>query len=280
MNIEKKENGSRRPHEIDKLSVLILASFLAFLVLAGPFSPAMAECPPAERLKADIERVTNQKTEIVAIRPSAVPSLCEVVVFNGSQNGIFYTDTTGELFIFGNLIEAADGNNLTRQTLAEFNRLTDREMEELSFFTAFSIGDESATVLYYVTDPQCPYCKRGEEDLKKLAAEGKLHARFLLFPLASHEGAFEQCVSVVCDGKGLEDFENGYRSENQCEDGRLLVESGVDFLKKKGVQGTPTYIFGDGRFHSGFLKMPDLLKRLNASQPRSETSGAGPAESK
>jgi thiol:disulfide interchange protein DsbC len=75
-------------------------------------------------------------------------------------------------------------------------------MEELPALTAFSIGSDTARVLYYVTDPQCPYCKTGEEDLKKMAAQGKVHVRFLLLLLDFHKAAKEQSISVICDKKG------------------------------------------------------------------------------
>lgn len=269
-------SGDRHLPFMSRFGNSILVGFVFLLLTAAFFSQALAACPSAEKIKSNIERLAHKKVFVLSIGPSAVSSLCEVVVNSDSQNQVFYTDLSGTLFLFGNLINATNGNNLSRQTLDDFNRLKKPEMEELEFFTAFSIGNDSAPILYYVTDPQCPYCKRGEEDLKKLAADGKLHVRFLLFPLQSHEGAFEQCVSVICDGKGLDEFENGYRSENQCEDGRLLVESTVDFLKKQGVNSTPTYIFSDGRFHGGLLKTAELLKRLDRARPATNDSPAAP----
>ena len=83
-----------------------------------------------------------------------------------------------------------------------------------------------------------------------------------MFPLDSHKGAKEQCVAVICDGKSFKDLHEGYKSENQCEEGTAKVTETVNFLKTKGVRSTPTYVFPDGLPHSGLLAEEPLKKRL------------------
>lgn len=83
-----------------------------------------------------------------------------------------------------------------------------------------------------------------------------------MFPLDSHEGAREQCISVICDGKGFDELHEGYRSDNQCERGTALVADTAEFLRRKGISSTPTYIFSDGIPHSGLLQEEALRGRL------------------
>lgn len=83
-----------------------------------------------------------------------------------------------------------------------------------------------------------------------------------MFPLPSHKGAKEQCISVICDEKGYEELDSGYRSDNQCAEGTALVNKTISFLRKKGIRSTPTYIFPDGLYQSGLLKEEPLLERL------------------
>ena len=92
-----------------------------------------------------------------------------------------------------------------------------------------------------------------------LAEAGILQVKILMFPLDSHKEAKPQSISVVCDKKSFSDFHGGYRSDNQCAEGKALVEETVSFLRKKGISSTPTYIFGDGRYHSGLLQKEALL---------------------
>ncbi len=97
-----------------------------------------------------------------------------------------------------------------------------------------------------------------------------------MFPLQMHKGAREQCVAVVCDKKGFEDLESGYKSDNQCAEGAKLVDETIALLSGKGISGTPTYIFPDGRYQSGVLEPDAVRQRLGIPVP---SESAAPAES-
>jgi thiol:disulfide interchange protein DsbC len=103
-----------------------------------------------------------------------------------------------------------------------------------------------------------------------MAEAGEIKVRVLMFPLDIHKGAKEQCVAVICDGKGFEDLEANYTSENQCAEGKAKVEETVAFLRKKGVGSTPTYIFPDGLFSAGVLPEDQLRRRLGIGAAEEE----------
>ena len=144
------------------------------------------------------------------------------------------------------------------------------ELQKSPNGVSLSLGQQGK-VLFYVTDPQCPYCKKGVESLQKMAAAGEIQVHFLLFPLESHKGAREQSVSTICDKKSLHDFENGYRSNNLCADGERKIDTARDLLSRKGITGTPAYIFPDRRFHTGLLEEAELRRRLGVT-----AAGAAP----
>jgi len=98
-----------------------------------------------------------------------------------------------------------------------------------------------------------------------------------MFPLPMHKGAREQCVAVVCDKKGFDDLENGYKSDNQCADGAKLVDETIALLSGKGITGTPTYLFSDGRFQSGVLEPDALRQRLGIPVPPGSAAPPAPA---
>jgi thiol:disulfide interchange protein DsbC len=100
-----------------------------------------------------------------------------------------------------------------------------------------------------------------------LAGKGEIQVKVLMFPLPMHKGAREQCIAVVCDKKGFDDLEGGYKSDNQCADGVKLVDGTIALLSSKGISGTPTYLFADGRFQSGVLEPDALRKRLGLPVP-------------
>jgi thiol:disulfide interchange protein DsbC len=98
-----------------------------------------------------------------------------------------------------------------------------------------------------------------------------------MFPLPMHKGAREQCVAVVCDKKGFDDLESGYKSDNQCADGAKLVDETIALLSGKGITGTPTYLFSDGRFQSGVLEPDALRQRLGIPVPAGSAVPPAPA---
>ena len=82
---------------LERFARAFATGMIAFLLAVGMHLPALAACPPAEKLKMDIERLTRRTVEILSVRPSALPSLCEIVTLSDSQKQVFYTDTSNAI---------------------------------------------------------------------------------------------------------------------------------------------------------------------------------------
>ncbi len=221
-----------------------------------------ASCPSKAALEKTIQKTFRQRLDVVDVKPVGSSGLCQVQIKFRNQNRLIYSDSKGDYLMAGQLFSTKDGKNLTREAMTEINRLTKDELEKLDKLTAFVVGNKGP-VVYFVTDPHCPYCKKAEQIIEPLAKEGKLTVKYVLFPLKFHKGAREECISIICDKKGLEGFRNRYRSENQCEKGKKQVDKTVNFLMSKGITGTPTYIFPDGRYHSGVMPKKAIEERLS-----------------
>jgi thiol:disulfide interchange protein DsbC len=249
--------------ENSKMSILsylaLLFTPIFFLVQAQDC--LAAACPSKETTQQKVVETFKQNINVIKIQPSAVQGLCEVQVNFKAQNRILYTDSKGEFLITGQVFKTSDGTNITKEAIDELNRFSDSDIKRLEDLTAFTVGSKGE-VVYFVTDPQCPYCTKAEEIVVNMAEAGKIQLKILLFPLSFHKGAKEQCISVICDSKGLEGLHSGYKSDNQCEEGKNKVEDTLHFLQQKGITGVPTYIFTDGKYHSGVLKEQDMKKRL------------------
>jgi len=234
------------------------------LVAFGFCGPAHAECPAQKRVEEVIAKFEAQDRRIISIQPTDYPGLCEAHVQLNGKTHIFYTGPGGDFFIMGQLYDSNSGRNVTRDTLEAITLFSPEEMNRMAGLSAFTLGQQGK-VLYYVTDPQCPYCKKGVEALQKMSAAGEIQVHFLLFPLDSHKGAREQSVSTICDKKSLHDFESGYLSENLCPDGMRKIDATRDLLSQKGITGAPAYIFPDRRFHTGLLEEAELRRRLGVT---------------
>jgi thiol:disulfide interchange protein DsbC len=228
----------------------------------------LAQCPSKEKLPEGIQKTFPKlQFEIIRIDRTRMKGLCQIQLKIGAQSHLLYVDAQGEFVLAGgNLYELKTGINLTQEALQILTRLTPEELQQLESMTAFTLG-QGKKMVYLVTDPQCPYCRQAESLLKKLVEKEDLMVRFLLFPLDSHKGAREQCISILCDNKGIEGYDSGYRSENQCPEGIKKVESMIDFMQKKGINSTPTFIFMDGIHLSGLLSEDSLLNRLGLVKP-------------
>lgn len=225
-----------------------------------------AQCQSPEKLEQGIRKVFPKlQFEVIKVSPSEVSGLCRIQVKIGAQHHLLYADSRGDFLFTGNLFEVKTAKNLTQETTQFLNRLTPEEFRQLEPLTAFTLG-QGKKVVYLATDPQCPYCKQAEALLKKITAKEDLLVRFLLFPLDSHKGAREQCIATLCDHKGIEGFDSGYQSTNQCAEGIKKVDSTIAFLQKKGISSTPTFIFSDGMNISGLPPEEELRRRLGLSK--------------
>jgi thiol:disulfide interchange protein DsbC len=240
------------------------------------YASANAQCPPQKLVEELIARFDAPDKRLMDLRPTAYNGLCEAHIMLNGKTHIFYLGAAGDYFLMGQLYDSASGRNVTRETIEAITFFSPEEMNRLTGFSAFSIG-QRGRVLFYVTDPQCPYCKKGAETLQKMASAGEIQVYFLLFPLDSHKGAREQSISTICDNKSLHEFESGYRSDNLCAQGAQKIDGTREILSQKGVNGTPTYIFPDRRFHSGLLEEGELRRRLGL---KPEPTHAKPAEKK
>ncbi len=234
---------------------------LVMMFIASASQSFAGTCPEKAKMQTIIKNTFHRPIDVLDVKPSQMPGLCEVQVKFQNQKRIIYSDTKGDYLVAGSLFSTKDSRNLTRETMMELNRITPEEMKKLESLTAFTVGTKGP-VVYFVTDPQCPYCKKAESLLEPAVKKNELQVKYLLFPLKFHKGAREESISIICDKKGLEGLKNRYRSENQCAEGSKKVDETIKFLMSKGITGTPTYIFPDGRFHSGIMDQKSLEKKL------------------
>lgn len=246
--------------------VFVLVTF-ALLVSLATSAVSAGECPNTQAVHDGILKVFGKDFEVKEVIPTPLKGICEAHVMVNGRYNILYVDSTGTYFLAGNLIEIASQKNLTQEAMQSLNKLTAEDLKKLKELVAFTIGKKGPE-FFFVTDPQCPYCKKGLPIIKKLASEGKLQAHVLLFPLSFHEGAKEQSISIICDKKGLEGLEAQYRSENQCDKGKKMVEETLAFLQSKGVRGTPSYIFTNGNLHVGLIGTEEELLKMLQDQSK------------
>ncbi len=246
-----------------KTLVLSLGSLVFLISCKGGISQSF-DCPKVEDLQKTLDTIQRGLT-LVKIEKSPIAGLCEVVVkVSETDKALFYTDPKGQYIVTGNIIELSTRKNLTSEKLALLNkRVLDKAiLEELDRLVAFTWGNSGPSI-YFITDPDCPFCKQAEAILEELVKNGKLSVKVILFPLeAIHPEARAKSVSIICDNKGYEGLKTGYKSKNQCEKGNKKIDETIKLMQRIGVRGTPTFVFPDGEIKSGVMQAEAILAKL------------------
>ncbi|GAV21310.1 thiol:disulfide interchange protein DsbC [Mariprofundus micogutta] len=195
---------------------------------------------------------------ISAVQETPIKGLFELQV----GRTIYYSDAEGKYLVSGgNIFEVGSRRNLTRERLEELNRI---DWSTLPLDKAIVSGDDNATLkLAVFTDPDCPYCKKLEEELKKMSG---VKVYTFLYPLVQlHPQARAKAEAIWC-------------SEDQHD---MMLKVMVDkfipekatcttplddiaaVAKKLNINGTPTMIAGDGRIAAGGKDATALKAWLN-----------------
>lgn len=234
---------------------LLVAFSLYFFYGVQPKSPDLAQLQ-----KTLVERIP--KVKVVDIQPASVPGWYEA--FTGRS--LFYTDATGDYILDGSLIDTRTKKNLTELRINERNVI---RFDSLPFERAikFVKGDGSRRLAVF-TDPDCPYCKRLEQEMKLV---DNVTMYVFMFPLKIHPNAERHAKSIWCS----DDRANGWTAwlldEREPQDKTCAddpVEANLELGGKLNVSGTPTIYFEDGSRQGGAMKAADLETRMNEAKKR------------
>jgi thiol:disulfide interchange protein DsbC len=183
-----------------------------------------------------LKALRQQLPEVGAedIQPTPVPGLCAIVV---DGRIIYYFPASGHL-LAGNLFSPS-GENLTD---AATTKLMNERLAGVPLDQALKIGSGKHTVIE-VTDPDCPYCRKGDEFLS-LRSDITRYVFFMPLPMHPEspqkvayilsakdpELALREVMAGKYDGKPLPAFKPNDRPAQHAA-----------VAAKLGVRGTPNY---------------------------------------
>jgi thiol:disulfide interchange protein DsbC len=216
--------------------------------------------------EAEIRRVIGAKLRGVAIesvRPGPA-GLFEVVVRAEGEARVFYTDAKATVIIDGSVIDARSGRNLTEERLRKLSAI---EWSQLPFQWAITMtrgtGRRKIAIL---SDPNCPYCKRFEEDLAKLD-DITVH----IFPYAIiAPQSVRQSKAVWCSTdrvKAWNDLMFRRIEPQAAPDCETPVEKLVEYGRRLGATATPTWFLANGERYSGALPLEEVRRLLDQASP-------------
>jgi thiol:disulfide interchange protein DsbC len=203
--------------------------------------------------------------KILEIRPSPVKELWEIAVQSGERKGLLYLDSSKKYFIQGAIIDLKTKANLTQERVSE---LTKVDTATIPLDDALVMGDKGAKYKVIIfTDPDCPYCEKLHQEIKKVVAKRQDIAFFIkMYPLPMHKGAYEKAKAIVCE-KSMALLDDAFAKktlpEAKCDS--TAVDDNLKLAEKLGIRGTPAIIMPNGIIIPGFKDADSLIELIEKS---------------
>lgn len=241
--------------------VIVIFSFApnAFAMTSdGCGAGSCADCHSFTKAEAE-QLLGSMVDKINSVEFSEVPGMWVVEVEKGQKKLPVYIDFSKQYLLSGNMIRLNDKENLTRQRSAMMNKV---DVSKIPLEDALLLGSPLAkTKVIVFTDPECPFCKKLHEELKKIVLRDPEIAFLIkLFPLKMHPNAYEVSKSIVCN-KSVELLEASFAGKAvppaSCD--TSVIDQTLALAGELGVRSTPTLVLPDGLVVSGYKNAETLL---------------------
>ena len=236
----------------------------AKLVFAGVLLASLSLSASADE-KEVREAVTAalQGAKIGPITKLPYGDLYEVIV-NGSN--VLYTDSKGQVGLFGNLVELKTRKNLTELRRDE---LLVVDFSKLPLDKAIvKVKGNGSRKLAIFTDPDCPYCKQLE---KELANVTDVTVYIFLLPLTQlHPDASRKATAIWCSTDRVKAWDDLMQSgkepaEGKAKEGPTPIADIAKLAQQLNISGTPGIVFSNGKLVPGAVPAEQIETMLNAA---------------
>ena len=234
----------------------MLKKFCLLLVLLGACNSYANE----EKIKNSLSKNHPEIGDISSVNKTPFSPLFEVV----TSTQIFYTDEKAQFLINGSLYDLRSMRNLTEE---RSKKLFAVDFKNLPLNLAVKrVKGNGERKMAYLTDPNCGYCKKLEQELAEIDNVTLYMFLYPVFP-----GSDEKVHKILCSknpAKTWEDLMLNGLQPNGSATCATETDKVLALGKKLNVSGTPTIIFADGQVSPGYMPAVELEKALNAGMGR------------
>ena len=218
--------------------------------------------------EAAVRRMVEEKLggagRLESVQKMPFAGLYEVVVSSPDGPAIYYVDSAATVIIAGKVFEAKTGRNLTEE---RERKLTAVKWESLPLQWAItSVRGSGRRKIAILSDPNCPYCKRFEEDLVKL---DDITVHILPYAIIRPESV-QQAKAVWCSKDRVKAWNDLMfrriepRPERDCE---TAIEKLLQFGHSIRATATPTWFLQSGERFSGAMPLDQVRHLLDQASP-------------
>ncbi len=260
------------------LAECVIAFVISFFLHPVPNSFAFSGCEENcqkchslgdNEVRLILEKMKAGDAKILKVQMSPIKGLWEVAAEEKGKRGVFYVDFSKKYIVAGgSIVEVNAALNKTKERLDELNRDKRINPASISLKNALVLGNNTALKKVIVfTDPECPYCARLHQELKKVVAKRMDIAFYLkLLPLKIHPDAYWKSKSILCE-KSLTLLDENYEKKPipKIDCPMPELDKTEEFAKKNGISGTPTIVFPNGSIYEGPIDADKLIKLIDDS---------------
>lgn len=196
---------------------------------------------------------------ITSITKTPYAGLYEVLI----DGQIIYTDETAAYVFLGSVIDTKAKKNITNERMAKLNEV---RFDNLPFENAIKfVKGNGSRKLAVFSDPECPFCKKFEQELTKV---DNITVYIFPYPIAGlHPQATAAAKAIWCAPDRNAAWQDALlkgvlpKNDGNCKN---PVEANVELGNMLHVSGTPTLIFANGQRVPGMVPADKLEKMLNS----------------
>jgi thiol:disulfide interchange protein DsbC len=216
------------------------------------------ECHNLEKKEAQtIVRKLNPALTVTDVKISPVKSLWQIDVDagEGKRGPIFLDFAKKNLLVVQQIIPVEEIGKKPPQRKIDFSKLPLKD--------ALVMGPKNAKKKIAVfTDPDCPWCRKLHEEMKKVLEKRKDTAFYIfLRPLPMHKDAFKKAEAILCEESlALLDAAMAGKAvpEPSCSTAKKQVEKNNALADSLEFRGTPAMVRADGLVTPGYLPADQL----------------------
>lgn len=206
---------------------------------------------------------------VADVRQSPARGLFELLVEKDGRKGVLYMDYGKKYLIQGAMFDLEKLEQVIpfKDVLPQPKPIKPLDVKTIPVADAIVMGNPKGTRnLYVFTDPDCPYCRKGHAELKKLtkiAPDVAIH--IMLFPLPMHPASYDKSRAIL-EAKSLDLLDKAFAGKEVPKPTRASSKKAIDEILKyandNGISGTPTIVLPDGTIQVGMPDAETMKKML------------------
>ncbi len=221
-----------------------------------PSGPAPAARPIEEIVRERVAKKIPGKINSVRRLPFG---MFELVI----DSEIVYVDENANYLLTGHLFDTRTQEDLTAKRSEEVLRI---DFASLPLNLAFKVvrGDGSRQLAIF-EDPNCPYCKRLERDIRTL---NNTTIYVFLYPILSDDSVAKS-TRIWCSPDPSAAWAKlmleGQQPDKAADGCKTPIDDVLQLGHRLAVNGTPTLVFADGRRAPGMIPLERIELMLNSA---------------